>query len=228
MRSPQNRNRPVDRVFRHTWLLCAVLAVFVPGAVHAQDAFFHRGAQHFLTGSNQLAKAEVERGLQQFPANENLKKFWELLNQQQDQQNQDDKDQKDKKDQKDQNKDQKDQDQQKQDKQDQQSKDKEQQQKQDSQKKDQPQQEKKPEDQQPSSGKKDQEKKEGEEAKSGQAQKPEENEGDPEGQPQQAKAIRMTPQQAVRLLETLKGEERTLQFKPVLRTNRTDRILKDW
>jgi hypothetical protein len=42
------------------------------------------------------------------------------------------------------------------------------------------------------------------------------------------KAIRMTPQQAVRLLEAMKAEEQTLQFRPILRTNRTERVLKDW
>ena len=40
--------------------------------------------------------------------------------------------------------------------------------------------------------------------------------------------MRMTPQQAIQLLEAIKGEEKAMPFRPVLRTNRQDRILKDW
>ncbi len=193
-----------------------------------QDVYFHRGAQHFLAGSNQLAKAEVERGLQLHPDDPHLKQFWELLNQQQqDQQNSDDQKNEDKKDQKDQK------DPSKQDQKDQQKKDEKDSSKQDQQKKDQQKQDQqkgqKPDDkEQQQAGKKDEEKKEGEDAKAGQSKPEEGPEGDPEGQAQQAKMIRMTPQQAIQLMETLKGDEKTFQFKPVLRTNRTEQLRKNW
>jgi hypothetical protein len=38
----------------------------------------------------------------------------------------------------------------------------------------------------------------------------------------------MTPRQAIQLLEALKGEEKLMPFRPVLKTNRQDRIFKDW
>jgi hypothetical protein len=213
-------------------LSLAILFSFGVVAARGQDQFFHRGAQHYLVGSNDLAKAEVERGLQLHPDDPSLKKFWELLNQQQQQQqNQDDKQQDDqKKDQQnqDQKKDQQqskdDKDKQSQDKkkeQDQQKKEQEQQQKEQQQKQDQQQ-------QQQQSAKKDQEKKDEEKKGQGQPEKADQQEGNP-GDPAQAmKAVRMTPQQAVQLLEAMKAEEQTLQFRPILRTNRTERMLKDW
>lgn len=219
---------------------CVALLAFSLTNGVAQEAYFHRGAQYFLTGSNQLAKAEVERGLQLHPDNPNLRKFWELLNQQQ-QQQQNSEDQKDqqKDQQQDQQKDQNKQDQQQKD-QPQSGKDKEKDkdgkkegddkdsQKQDTQQK-QPDEKQQQKDQQPASGKdKDQQKKDGQDASPGQQSNPEEDQGSPDGQPQGTASVRMTPQQAVRLLEALKGEERTLQFRPILRTNRSDRILKDW
>ena len=47
------------------------------------------------------------------------------------------------------------------------------------------------------------------------------------GQPQSA-MMRMTPEQAIRLLESFKADEKNLPFRPVLKTNRQDRIFKDW
>jgi Ca-activated chloride channel family protein len=76
-----------------------------------------------------------------------------------------------------------------------------------------------------------QQKKEDEEKKGQQASpKPEQGEQQEEGeaQPQAAKAIQMTPQQAIQLLEALKGEEKVMPFRPVLKTNRQDRVFKDW
>jgi Ca-activated chloride channel family protein len=74
--------------------------------------------------------------------------------------------------------------------------------------------------------KKDEEEKQGQQA----SQKPEQGEQQDEGdaQPQGAKAIQMTPQQAIQLLESLKGEEKVMPFRPVLKTNRMDRVFKDW
>ena len=42
------------------------------------------------------------------------------------------------------------------------------------------------------------------------------------------KAMPMTEQQAMQLLDMQKGEERAMIFIPQLKTNRSDRILKDW
>ncbi len=164
-----------------------------------------------------------------------VKKKLEELKQQQQQQNKDDKsDKDDQKDQKDQSKqdqqskDQQSKDQQKPDQKDQQ-KD-QQQQKQDKEKQGQDQQ-KKDEQQgkQDEASKQNQEKEDGK--KPGQAQQQnqqgEQQEGD-DGQPQPARSIRMTPQQAAQLLEAIKGEEKLMTFKPVLKSNRTDRVIKDW
>jgi Ca-activated chloride channel family protein len=106
------------------------------------------------------------------------------------------------------------QDQQKQQQQDQQAKNKEEQKKKEQQSKD---------GQQSQQGKQD---KDGQEKNAQQAQQDQGDQGDQQdGTP--ARAVRMTPQQAVQLLEALKGEERVMTFRP-LRTNRQDRVFKDW
>ena len=186
-----------------------------------QDAefFFHQGARQFLA-TNELAQARqtVTNGLSLYPEDPKLKKLWELLNQKQDQQQQqqdqqDQKDQQDKQDQKDQQS------------KDQQSKD---QQKKDQEKKDQ---EKKSEEQkkQEQAAKDEKEKQEQEKKKAQQGEKKDqgENAQENEGSPQQA-AFKMTPQQAMQLLESLKAEEKAMPFRPILKTNRQDRIFKDW
>jgi hypothetical protein len=43
-----------------------------------------------------------------------------------------------------------------------------------------------------------------------------------------ARAMPMTQQEAQRLLDTLKSEEKAMIFIPQIRTNRPDRVLKDW
>ena len=40
--------------------------------------------------------------------------------------------------------------------------------------------------------------------------------------------LRMTPQQAVQLLEAMKGEDKVMTFRPVMKTNRQPRVFKDW
>jgi Ca-activated chloride channel family protein len=159
-----------------------------------------------------------------------VRKKLEELKQQQQQQQQDkgDKgDQKDKQDQKDQSKENQS------ENKDQESKDqqsKEQQQK-EQEKKQQQQQDQKSDEQkkqeQESASKPDQ-KSEDEKQKGQQAseQKGEEQPGE-DGQPQSA-MVKMTPQQAVQLLEALKAEEKTMPFRPILKTNRLDRVFKDW
>jgi outer membrane biosynthesis protein TonB len=208
-------------------IVLSLALIFSFGVVVArgQDQFFHRGAQHYLVGSNALAKAEVERGLQLHPEDPSLKKFWELLNQQQQQQqNQDDKQQDE------QQKDQQKQDQQKKDQQSKDDKDKQSQDKNKEQEQQQKEQQQKQEQQQQqqSAANKDQEKKDEEKKGQGQPQKADQQEGN-QGDPAQAmKVVRMTPQQAVQLFEAMKAEEQTLKFRPILRTNRTERMLKDW
>lgn len=205
-----------------SWLALALgHLVFVAAASAAQpgpDQFFHQGAQHFLA-TNQLSQAKlaVTNGLKLFPNDEKLKKLWELLNQQKQQQ---------------QNKDDQKQDQEKKDEEsgDEQSKDqqkpgdekKDQQNKSEEQKKQEQEQQKK--DQASQQDKKEGDKKEGQK---GQQEKGEESQNG-EGAPQPAQAMRMTPQQAMQLLEALKGEEKAMPFRPIMKTNRQDRIFKDW
>lgn len=158
------------------------------------------------------------------------KKLEELKQQQQkqkDNQKQDkSEDNKDKQDQQQKDQQQK-QDQQQQSKQDQQQKD---QQKQDQRQENQPEQ-KKPEDQQ--QAQKPDEKKESKDQSQEQQtqQQPGEQDKEDEQEPQQPgqiKKIQMTPQQAIRLLEAAKNEERTMIFIPPQKTNRHDRVFKDW
>lgn len=212
MRSTKLPSRSVFVALCFSWLLAASAVGAQPDA----SVFFHQGAQHFLaTNGMTQAKLSVTNGLKLYPNDEKLKKLWELLNQQGQGEGQD-----------------KDQKSEEQEKKDQQSKD---QQKKNEEKKDQPQ--KSEEQRKQEQQKKEQEEaakkdKQSEEEKKGQQSQP--NQGQPEdqqeadGSPQAGKAMRMTPQQAMQLLEALKAEEKTMPFKPVMKTNRQDRIFKDW
>lgn len=196
-------------------VLC-LLAHALSAATQDAESYFHSGARHYLA-TNGFAQAvtTVSNGLALYPGDPKLKKLWELLNQQQ-QQQQDKNDKQDQKDQKDQSK----QDQQ-------QSKDrksKEQQKKEEQAKQEQ----QKKEEQQKQEQASKQDKKDGEDKKGQQASSKQDEEKEGEGQPQKAQAFRMTPQQAVQLLESLKGDEKAMIFKPVLKTNRNNRLLKDW
>ncbi len=146
-------------------------------------------------------------------------KLEELKKQQLEQQSKDDQN-KDKKDDKQDKQDQQKQDQQKQDQQQQKQDQKPEEAKQDQQKDQQQQQ------QQQDQAKKEDQKKE--QAKQDQAQKGDKDQQPPQGEGSPMKAIPMTPQQAMQLLDTQKGEERPMIFIPQIKTNRTDRILKDW
>ena len=192
--------------------LCFALGLMASIAWAQQDSstFFHQGARHFLaTNEAAQAKLAVTNGLKMFPNDEKLKKLWELLNQQQQQQQQNKDDKSEQQDKKDQSSDeQKSKDQQKQDKE-----------KQEQQKKEQ---EKQKQDQGSKQDKQQDEEKKGQQGEKGEEQK----EG--EGAPQSAKAMRMTPQQAMQLLEALKGEEKAMPFRPIVKTNRQERIFKDW
>ncbi|MEY2408784.1 MAG: Ca-activated chloride channel [Verrucomicrobiota bacterium] len=162
-------------------------------------------------------------------------KLEELKQQQQQQQKNDPKDDKkdDKKDQQEQKdpnqKDQKDQSKQgdssKDPKNDEQKKDGSDPEKHDQQKKDE---EKKKQEEQKSA---DQKKKENEEkqAQQGSEEQPrDEGQDEKDGAPQSARAMKMTPQQALQFLDMLKSEEKNLPFRPILRTNKQQRIFKDW
>ena len=42
------------------------------------------------------------------------------------------------------------------------------------------------------------------------------------------KVMKMTAQQAMQFLEALKADEKAMPFRPLPRTNRQDRVFKDW
>jgi Ca-activated chloride channel family protein len=152
--------------------------------------------------------------------NRNLvKRRLEELKQQQQQQKQDKSDQQDNKDQKDQSK------QDQQQSKDQQSKDQQSQEQKKKEEQARQEEEKRQQEEASQQKKKEEEEKKGQQA----SQKPEQGEQqEGEAQPQGAKAMPMTPQQAIQLLEALKGEEKVMPFRPILKTNRQDRVFKDW
>ena len=195
-----------------------LLGVQMSSAQLAEE-FFHRGAQLYLSNRTDIAKTEVESGLRTYPNDPKLMKLAELLKQQQ-QQNKDDQKQQD----------QQKQDQQKQDqqKQEQQKQDQEKKQQEEQKKKDeaQKQKQKEQEKQQAQKDKPDEEKKDGQQASDAKDKPDDPNEKD--GPPQKMTALRMTPQQAMQLLDTLKAEEKPMPFRPILKTNRQDRVFKDW
>ena len=152
-------------------------------------------------------------------------KLEELKKQQLEQQSKDDQN-KDKKDDKQDKQDQQKQDQQKQDQQKQDQQQQKQDQKPEESKQDQQKDQQQQQQQQKDQAKKEEQKKE--QAKQDQAQKGDKDKQPPQGEGSPMKAIPMTPQQAMQLLDTQKGEERPMIFIPQIKTNRTDRILKDW
>lgn len=185
-------------------------------AVNTAEDFFHVGASNFLASRTEPALMAVTNGLRLDPQNAKLKKLEELLRQQQQQ---------------DKNQDQQKQEQQ--DKQDQEKKDE--QQKQDQQKKQDEQQkrdsqqskeeEKKKQEEQ---AKKDQEKKDEQDKRASSAKDKKEEGEKEEAQPAGMAAMKMTPQEAIRFLEMQKSSEQAMPFKPPARTNRQDRVFKDW
>jgi Ca-activated chloride channel family protein len=91
------------------------------------------------------------------------------------------------------------------------------------------QQQKKQSDQPQQAGKPDQ--KPGDKDKEQQSSKPGEKQDESaenSGEPQGMAPLRMTPEQAIRLLEAFKAEEKNMPFRPILKTNRQDRAFKDW
>ena len=184
------------------------------GAVQDSESYFHQGARHFLA-TNEIAQARqtVTNGLKIYPDDAKLKKLWDLLNQKGDDQSQSDQKQQDQKDKE--NKDQQSKDQQQKDQQDKEQQDKKSEEQKKQEQKDQA---------------SNQDKKSEEEKKQGQQASDKKGEEQPEGegQPQAGKMAKMTPQQAMQLLEALKAEEKAMPFRPILKTNRQDRVFKDW
>ena len=198
-----------------TSLSLALLAL-PAAAVNTAEDFFHVGASNFLASKTEPALMAVTNGLRLDPQNMKLKKLEELLRQQQQQdknQDQQDKQDQEKKDE--------------QQKQDQEKKD--QQKNQDEQqKKDSPQSKEEDKKKQEEQAKKDQEKKD-EQDKQGSSPKDKKEEGkEEEAQPAGMAAMKMSLEDAVRFLETLKFNEQAMPFKPPARTNRQDRVFKDW
>lgn len=185
--------------------------------------FFHMGATNYCRTNLVQARKDVTNGLALYPNNPWLTNLWELLNRKEQQQQQQNKDKdQDSKDQ--QSKDQQPQDQQKQD-QEKQEQQKQEKQKQEEQKKKEEEQRKKEEEQKAA----DQQKKDGEEKQGQQGSPNQQKEGDEKDADQQgAKMFRMTPQQAMQLLDMLKSDEKNMPFRPILRTNRNQRVFKDW
>jgi len=171
--------------------------------------FFHMGVTNYCRTNIAQARKDVTNGLTLYPHNPWLTNLWELLNQKEQQQQQQQQN-------KDKDKDQESKDQQKQD-----------QQKQDEQKKKEEEQKKKEEEQKAA----DQQKKDGQDKQGQQGspdQQKEENQDEKDGEPQAGKMLRMTPQQAMQLLDMLKGDEKNMPFRPIVRTNRHQRVFKDW
>jgi Ca-activated chloride channel family protein len=203
--------------------LLLLTLVFVAPKVCAQfapaDNFFNSGAQFYISNNIPAALEQVESGLKIYPDDEKLKKLEELLKQkqqQQQQQNQQQKSQSQPQDQKQQNQSQSQKDQQSQQQKSNDQKKSADQQKSDEQKKseadqkkDQP--EKKEDQQKTSAGKKDD-------------GKPEDQNG--EGQP--VKPGQMTPEEAKRLLDSQKGDEQTLKWKPKDKPEDQKKPVKDW
>jgi len=195
-------------------------------AVNTAEDFFHVGASNFLASKTEPALMAVTNGLRLDPQNMKLKKLEELLRQQQQQeknQDQQDKQDQEKKDQEKKDQEKKDEQQKKdQEKKDQGKKEDEQQKKDSQQSKEE---EKKKQEEQ---AKKDQEKRDQQE-KEDASGKDKKDEGEKEeGQPAGVAAMKMTPEDAIRFLEIQKSSERAMPFKPQMRTNRQDRVFKDW
>ena len=81
-------------------------------------------------------------------------------------------------------------------------------------------------DQQKKEEKKDQQSKNDQEKKDQQQAKPDEKKES--GEPQQIAAHQMTPQEAKQMLDSQKGDEQVLMFKPETDPKRQDKKLKDW
>jgi outer membrane biosynthesis protein TonB len=180
-------------------LLCALGFALMAQRLCAQSAddFFHTGAQAYLTNNTTTAREQVDKGLKQYPNDIKLKKLDELLKQQQQQKNQ--QQQQQQKQQQQQNQSQQNQSQSKQDQQKQDQQKKDEQKKQDQQKQDQKDQQNKDQDKQ-------------------------DDKQQPKEQPTPGE---MSPDEAKKLLDSQKSDEKLLPANQDKKHDR-NRELKDW
>jgi outer membrane biosynthesis protein TonB len=186
-------------------LLLPTLQAVAIDITKSADDYFHNGAMFYLSNNIPGALNVVTNGLEQYPGDEKLKKLEALLKQQQQQQqNQDQQDQQqdqnEQKDQQQQSQDQKDKDEQsEQDQQQQQSKQQEQSQKE--------------QESQQNAG------------KSGEPDK-QDTQGQPAGASNQQQE--MTPEQALRVLDSTKGDEKVLPLQAQQPPPQSSQKFKDW
>lgn len=177
----------------------------------AED-FFNSGAQLYISNNIPAALERVEMGLKSHPSDEKLKKLEELLKQQQQQQQQQQDQQQQNKDQQSKN----DQQKQQQNQQNQSQQQKDQQQKQDQQKQDE--QKKSDEEKQ----KEEQEKQQSADQQKADQDKQQKEQGQP------LKPGQMAPEEAKKLLDAQKGDEKLLQMRPEGKPQDSSKPVKDW
>jgi outer membrane biosynthesis protein TonB len=203
-------SRPLNSLKPFLVLIALLLPILRAAAIDitkSADDYFHNGAMFYLSNNIPGALHVVTNGLEQYPADEKLKKLEALLKQrQQQQQNQDQQNQ-----QQDQNE-QKDQQQQSQS-QDKQDKDQQSEQDQQQQQSKQQEQSQKEQESQQNAG------------KSGEPDK-QDTQGQPAGTSDQQQA--MTPEQALRVLDSTKGDEKVLPLQPQQSPPQSSQKFKDW
>src|SRR5687767_10147131 len=69
-------------------IVLSLLAVALPGWADTATDYFHRGAQFYVFGEKQKAKAEVETGLMLFPQDKDLHELAALMKKEEEQQQQ--------------------------------------------------------------------------------------------------------------------------------------------
>ena len=205
-------------------ILISASCLLVLPAARAQwltaDDFFNDGAHLYLSNNIPQALQSVQNGMQRYPDDEKLKKLYELLKQQQQQQQQNQQQQQQQQNQ--QQQDQKNQQQKNQSQKNQQQNSSQQNQQQNQQN-------------QPSKPKSDQDKSNQGQPKQAQQQQNQANQdqkgqkaGETNGEQQVAGAVRMTPEEAKRLLDQQKNEEQVLTMKPQGKLQDTTHPIKDW
>ena len=182
--------------------LSLLVALASDAQVKTADDFFHRGAQLYIHGKKEDSKKEIFTGLQFYPVDTKLNGMAVLLKKEEEQQKQ--QQQQQQQNQQDQN-----QQQQQQQGQKNQNRQKESQQQQ--------QQQSKPEEKQQS------------QSQQQQSNQSKEQKDEKERQDEQAYAAgQMTPEQAERLLDAEKGDEKVLTLKPEGKPTNPNRPFKDW
>jgi outer membrane biosynthesis protein TonB len=185
-------------------LLISLLAAPIWAVADSPDDYFHTGVQDYIFGQKEKAKTAIGTGLQLYPTDPKLNGAWQLLQkkerEKQQQQNQQNKDQQDQ------------QQQQQQTGQGQGQKSEEQKQQEEKAKQEQ--------------AKKEQEKRE----QQAEADKGEQKDKkDEEGQQASATELHMSPQEARKLLDSLKDDDKVLLFPPTNRPADLQRgKFKDW